>query len=109
VLVVLGVLLLNVGLAGGTVEHANGPNGLLLPGQWRQRHTLARPLAPTAYFIPSRQLASGPITRQLLVAVATTLPAASMISALANATRRPGLTTVPMARSDPLSLVTGRV
>ncbi len=55
------------------------------------------------------QLASAPITRQLLVAVATTLPTALRISALANATRRPGLTTVPMARSAPLSFVTGRV
>jgi uncharacterized protein (DUF952 family) len=47
--------------------------------------------------------------RQLLVAAATTLPARSKISAWENATRRPGLTTVPTARSAPLSLVTGRV
>ena len=47
--------------------------------------------------------------RQLLVAAATTLPAASKISAWENATRRPGLTTVPTARRVPLSLVTGRV
>jgi uncharacterized protein (DUF952 family) len=47
--------------------------------------------------------------RQLLVAVATTLPAPSKISAWENATRRPGLTTVPTARRVPLSLLTGRV
>ena len=46
------------------------------------------------------------MTRQLLVAVATTLPAPSKMSARQNATRRPGLTTVPTARSVPLSLVT---
>jgi uncharacterized protein (DUF952 family) len=54
------------------------------------------------------QAAPGMI-RQLLVAVATTLPAASKISAWENATRRPGLTTVPTARRAPLALVTGRV
>jgi uncharacterized protein (DUF952 family) len=47
--------------------------------------------------------------RQLAVAVATSLPAPSKISARENATRRPGLTTVPTARSVPLSAVTARV
>jgi hypothetical protein len=47
--------------------------------------------------------------RQLLVAVATTLPAWSRISALQNATRRPGFTIVPTARRVPLSLVMRRV
>ena len=55
------------------------------------------------------QSAAPGMIRQLLVAVATTLPAPSKISARENATRRPGLTTVPTARSVPLSLVTGRV
>jgi len=57
---------------------------------------------------PGQSTAPGMI-RQLLVAAATTLPAASKISAWENATRRPGLTTVPTARRAPLSLVTGRV
>jgi hypothetical protein len=47
--------------------------------------------------------------RQLLVAEATTLPAWSRISARENATRRPGLTTVPTARRVPLALVMRRV
>jgi uncharacterized protein (DUF952 family) len=55
------------------------------------------------------QPAAPGMIRQLLVAVATTLPAPSKISARENATRRPGLTTVPTARRVPLSLVTGRV
>jgi len=49
------------------------------------------------------------MTRQLLVAVATTLPTPSVISAREKATRRPGFTMLPTARSVPLSLVTGRV
>jgi hypothetical protein len=46
--------------------------------------------------------------RQLLVAVATRRPAASVISAEARATRRPGLITRPVATSVPLARVTGR-
>ena len=46
--------------------------------------------------------------RQLLVAVATSLPDASPISAVAKATRRPRLVTRPVGRSTPLSVVTGR-
>ena len=52
---------------------------------------------------------SAGMIRQLAVAVATSLPAPSTISARENATRRPGLTTVPTARRVPLSPVTGRV
>ena len=48
------------------------------------------------------------MTRQLLLAVATTFPAWSTISAAQYATRRPGLVTRPVARSTPLSFVTGR-
>ena len=48
------------------------------------------------------------MTRQLLVAVATSLPAASNISADEKATFRPGFVTFPVAVSIPLSLVTGR-
>ena len=55
------------------------------------------------------QPAAPGMIRQLLVAEATSLPAPSKISAWENATRRPGLTTVPTARRLPLSLVTGRV
>jgi uncharacterized protein (DUF952 family) len=55
------------------------------------------------------QPSAAKMIRQLAVAVATSLPAPSKISARENATRRPGLTTVPTARSLPLSLVTGRV
>ena len=47
-------------------------------------------------------------TRQLLLAVATSRPAPSWISASARATRRPGLVTRPTATRVPLSMVTGR-
>ena len=47
-------------------------------------------------------------TRQLLLAVATSRPAPSWISAAASATRRPGLVTRPTATRVPLSTVTGR-
>jgi uncharacterized protein (DUF952 family) len=57
----------------------------------------------------AQSLGSAGMIRQLAVAVATSLPAPSKTSARENATRRPGLTTVPTARRIPLSLVTGRV
>ena len=47
--------------------------------------------------------------RQLLLAVATMRPAASVISAVASAIRRPGLATRPVAVSVPLPRVTGRM
>jgi DNA-binding SARP family transcriptional activator len=47
-------------------------------------------------------------TSSELDAVATLRPAASNTSASANATRRPGLTTRPTARSGPLAAVTAR-
>ena len=55
-----------------------------------------------------RQEAVRSMTRQLLVAVATSLPTSSTISAVENATRRPGLATSPVARRTPLLMVTGR-
>ena len=53
------------------------------------------------------QPATGPMTRQLLVAVATSFPSSPAISALEKATRLPGLVTMPVARRMPVSLVTG--
>ena len=41
-------------------------------------------------------------------AVATSLPVASSIPAVENATRRPNFDTTPVARSNPLDSVTGR-
>jgi uncharacterized protein (DUF952 family) len=70
--------------------------------------TAADAIADLLARLPAQSAAPGMI-RQLLVAVATTFPAPSKISAWENATRRPGLTTVPTARRLPLSLVTGRV
>ena len=72
------------------------------------RHEAGQPANP-GQPAQGRQPAVPGMIRQLLVAAATTLPAASKISAWENATRRPGLTTVPTARRAPLSLVTGRV
>jgi uncharacterized protein (DUF952 family) len=72
------------------------------------RHEAGQPANP-GQPARGRQPAVPGMIRQLLVAAATTLPAASKISAWENATRRPGLTTVPTARRAPLSLVTGRV
>jgi uncharacterized protein (DUF952 family) len=73
-----------------------------------RRHEAGQPANP-GQPARGRQPAVPGMIRQLLVAAATTLPAASKISAWENATRRPGLTTVPTARRAPLSLVTGRV
>ena len=67
-----------------------------------------QPTTPGLLTMPGQPAAPGMI-RQLLVAEATSFPALSKISACENATRRPGLTTVPTARRAPLSLVTGRV
>ncbi len=87
-----------------------------LPHPARGRSARTRPVSPPSCQPARRQrVARGRqpdvpgMIRQLLVAAATTLPAASKISAWENATRRPGLTTVPTARRAPLSLVTGRV
>src|SRR5580704_16787577 len=48
------------------------------------------------------------MTRQLLLAVATSRPLPSATSTVAVATRRPGFTTTPVAVSVPLPVVTGR-
>ena len=75
----------------------------------RLPHPALGPVSRPGQPAKAPQPAAPGMIRQLLVAVATTLPAASKISAWENATRRPGLTTVPTARRTPLALVTGRV
>jgi len=56
----------------------------------------------------TRTLYCGRSTRQLLVAVAYTLPASSVIRASASAVRLPKCTTVPVAVIGPVATVTGR-
>ena len=72
-------------------------SGLLLFFSKRKPPTLTRAL-----------LYCGRSTRQLLVAVAYTLPASSVIRASASAVRLPKCTTLPVAVIGPVATVTGR-
>jgi hypothetical protein len=87
----------------------------LLQGRVRAKLSWARvwfrlPVGSLGTRLYGRYVVGGAVlkTSSVLVAVATSLPVASVTDPSAKATRRPGLTTVPTATRGPLVPCTGR-